>query len=152
MRLAVFILALLSGCSAFESKDCPTVGCTDRVLVTVTAREALPNGPYTIDATLDGKSVHAVCDLAMRDFPCGWMGPPLGLARDASGAGLVIGLHGAPKVVELSISFEGRTVAAASFAPRYTTVDPDGSCGPSCRSGSHDLTIDPIVAADAGAD
>lgn len=158
--VAVAVIAGLVACGGTNTPDasssgsgvCTTIGCVDGLTVRFDPATTWKHGKYVFSLEADG--VTQTCTGTLPLPPCG---PTGGLSCTAdiatigeSGCALPPAQHGfadihfrsGPSKVAIRIERDGVSLANATLAPAYQTVQPNGpSCGPICRQASASIAL-----------
>jgi hypothetical protein len=143
--LWVCVLALVGGCET-QGKLCTLIGCVSGFQVNFQpGGGSWGPGRYQIEVTADGAS--GACEVTLPLAPCGgpsstcigqrsWLLGESGCALPSDQhaiSGITFSMS-APAQVDVIVRRDGRQVASGSFAPAYTTSQPNGpGCEPTCR-------------------
>jgi hypothetical protein len=144
--LCVSLLVLLAGCET-QSKVCSLIGCVDGFSVAFQPADgAWRPGRYLVQVTADG--VTGACEVNLPLPACTTPGATCTGQRawslGESGCALPPAQHSltgvafsgtTPASVAITVSRDGRQLAAGSFSPAYVTSQPNGpGCEPTCRT------------------
>jgi hypothetical protein len=110
----------------------------------LTSDEALSDGDYRVDVTLDGETVS--CEFVVPDDPVGKFCFESGqFIVTYVETGFVVSLEVAAERVALLVDQDGATLADIDYEPEYRQTGPDNpECGPHCAKATDlELTLSP---------
>jgi hypothetical protein len=141
------VLPLLAGCGDVldDEKSCTAIGCASGFSITALASEALRDGDYELELTLDEAVVTcahpAVVSGPQQTGTCNGRNVRSSVVIHNGGAvggvanAFVIDINDTPSLVLVRVLHDGETIGETGYEPAYQTSMPNGpECGPTCTT------------------